>query len=919
MKRVCVLIFLLFLCLRAFSQEITVRFTGQLNGTSYCSLDSVAVTNLTRNWTETIEYPDTIIVLGGTVEADLNIVATQGLGQNIPNPFDCETRVELSVSQRENVRMQLLDASGKQYADYRGSLDAGVHTFDISAAAPQTYIFNATVGNRSYSIRMVNMGSGCGSSIKYAGISGSITAKLTTANEFQNGDNMHYIGYVTIGSEVVASNVVEQPQTASEDITLNFTHCQPLAEHVEVTACDSYEWNNETYNVSGDYQQTFVAANGCDSVVTLHLTINRSNTGIDEQTACDSYTWIDGVTYTESTNEPTFTLTNAEGCDSVVTLHLTINHSNTGIDEQTACDSYTWIDGVTYTASTNAPIFTLTNAAGCDSVVTLHLTINRSNTGIDEQTACDSYTWIDGVTYTESTNEPTFTLTNAAGCDSVVTLHLTINHSNTGIDEQTACESYTWIDGITYTESTNEPTFTLTNAAGCDSIVTLHLTINRSNTGIDEQTVCDSYTWIDGVTYTESTNEPTFTLTNAAGCDSVVTLHLTINHSNTGIDEQTACDSYTWIDGVTYTESTNEPTFTLTNAVGCDSVVTLHLTMVCPPTVQTISATNITTTGATLSGNVNSDGGAIVTARGFMYGTSANNLSQTVESGSGNGSYTKALTDLSSNTTYYYKAYAINSIGTSYGEVMSFTTSCECGGSYKVTDYDGNQYNTVLIGEQCWMAENLKTTKFANGSSISYGIYSDAWDVQYPRISETVSYRYYPNNSSGNVSTYGYLYNWPAVMHGASSSSTNPSNVQGICPTGWHLPSEAEWTQLTSYLKTQSQHQCGGSTTNIGKSLASTSGWNSSTNTCAVGNTPANNNSTGFGAKPAGYFDPTGYVDNVSECVKYFKSYAVYWSASSGSGSYLSCFVIATSNTGANVVKSYYRKNFGASVRCVKD
>ena len=970
MRKLYILFFLLSLCLGAFSQEITVRFTGQLNGTSYCRLDSVAVTNLTRNWTETIEYPDTIIVLGGIVGTNLNIAATQGLGQNIPNPFDCETRVELSVSQRENVRMQLLDASGKQYADYRGSLGAGVHTFDISAAAPQAYVLNAIVGSHSYSIRMVNMGSGCGSSIKYTGISGSITAKLTSTNEFQNGDNMHYIGYVTIGSEVVASNVVEQPQTASEDITLNFTHCQPLAEHVEVTACDSYEWNNETYNVSGDYQQTFVAANGCDSVVTLHLTINRSNTGIDEQTACDSYTWIDGVTYTESTNEPTFTLTNAEGCDSVVTLHLTINHSNTGIDEQTACDSYTWIDGVTYTESTTEPTFTLTNAVGCDSVVTLHLTINHSNTGIDTQTACDFYTWLDGVTYTESTNEPTFTLTNAAGCDSVVTLHLTINHSNIGIDtqtacdfytwldgvtytestneptftltnaegcdsvvtlhltinhsnigidEQTACESYSWIDGVTYTESTNEPTFILTNAVGCDSVVTLHLTINHSNTGVDEQTACESYSWIDGVTYTESTNEPTFTLTNAEGCDSVVTLHLTINHSNIGIDEQTACESYSWIDGVTYTESTNEPTFILTNAVGCDSVVTLHLTMVCPPTVQTISATNITTTGATLSGNVNSDGGAIVTARGFMYGTSANNLSQTVESGSGTGSYTKALTGLSSNTTYYYKAYAINSIGTSYGEVMSFTTSCECGGSYKVTDYDGNQYNTVLIGEQCWMAENLKTTKFANGSSISYGIYSDAWDVQYPRISETVSYRYYPNNSSGNVSTYGYLYNWPAVMHGASSSSTNPSNVQGICPTGWHLPSEAEWTQLTSYLKTQSQHQCGGSTTNIGKSLASTSGWNSSTNTCAVGNTPANNNSTGFGAKPAGYFDPTGYVDNVSECVKYFKSYAVYWSASSGSGSYLSCFVIATSNTGANVVKSYYRKNFGASVRCVKD
>ena len=165
---------------------------------------------------------------------------------------------------------------------------------------------------------------------------------------------------------------------------------------------------------------------GCDSVVTLNLTINNSNTGTDIQTACDSYTWIDGVTYTASTSAPTFTLTNASGCDSVVTLDLTINNSNTGTDIQTACDSYTWIDGVTYTASTSSPTFTLTNVAGCDSVVTLDLTINNSNTGTDIQTACDSYTWIDGVTYTASTSTPTFTLTNASGCDSVVTLDLTI-------------------------------------------------------------------------------------------------------------------------------------------------------------------------------------------------------------------------------------------------------------------------------------------------------------------------------------------------------------------------------------------------------------------------------------------------------------------------------------------------------------
>ena len=97
--RKIVLLFLLFVIgTIAFSQEITVRFTGMLNNSEYCRLDSVAVTNLTRNWTEAIEYPDTIIVLAETVDVSMGITNAQGLGQNVPNPFDCETRVELSVS-----------------------------------------------------------------------------------------------------------------------------------------------------------------------------------------------------------------------------------------------------------------------------------------------------------------------------------------------------------------------------------------------------------------------------------------------------------------------------------------------------------------------------------------------------------------------------------------------------------------------------------------------------------------------------------------------------------------------------------------------------------------------------------------------------------------------------------------------------
>ena len=90
------------------------------------------------------------------------------------------------------------------------------------------------------------------------------------------------------------------------------------------------------------------------------------------------YTWIDGNTYTTSNNSATWTLTNASGCDSTVTLDLTITNSNTGTDVQTACDSYTWIDGNTYTTSNNSATWTLTNASGCDSTVTLDLTINNT-------------------------------------------------------------------------------------------------------------------------------------------------------------------------------------------------------------------------------------------------------------------------------------------------------------------------------------------------------------------------------------------------------------------------------------------------------------------------------------------------------------------------------------------------------------
>jgi hypothetical protein len=314
------------------------------------------------------------------------------------------------------------------------------------------------------------------------------------------------------------------------------------------------------------------------------IVTGAANTGVDVQVACGAdYTWIDAVVYTADNNTATHTLTNASGCDSVVTLNLTFGTPNTGTDTQIACGAdYTWIDAVVYTTDNNTATHTLTNMSGCDSVVTLNLTFGSPNTGVDTQVACGAdYTWIDAVVYTADNNTATHTLTNASGCDSVVTLNLTFGTPNTGTDTQVACGAdYTWIDAVVYTADNNTATHTLTNASGCDSVVTLNLTFGTPNTGTDVQIACDTYDWIDGNTYTASNTTATHTLTNMSGCDSVVTLDLTINNSNTGTDTQSTCGAdYTWIDGNTYSASNNTATHTLMNMSGCDSVVTLDLTI----------------------------------------------------------------------------------------------------------------------------------------------------------------------------------------------------------------------------------------------------------------------------------------------------------------------------------------------------
>ncbi len=217
-----------------------------------------------------------------------------------------------------------------------------------------------------------------------------------------------------------------------------------------------------------------------------------------------------------------------------------------------------------------------------------------------------------------------------------------------------------------------------------------------------------------------------------------------------------------------------------------------------------------------------------------------------------------------------------------------------------VQDKDGNKYSAVKIGEHTWMAENLRTTKYADGTPIPMGTTTDG----------TTGYRYNPNGDANNVKTHGYLYNWTAAMNGKGSSDANPSGVQGVCPKGWHMPSKTEWEELINYIGRQSEFVC---TVNEGdayvaKAMASTEGWEPSAQTCAPGNLPSTNNATGLNGTPAGAF---------SGSYSAFKISANMWSTSEDGSD--KAWVVTLNYMHPNNSINSVSKGNAYSVRCVKD
>ena len=317
-------------------------------------------------------------------------------------------------------------------------------------------------------------------------------------------------------------------------VTLNLTINYGTHNVQTETACESYVWHETTYTESGTYTYPYVNSNGCTSVDTLHLTVNYGTHNVENETACESFVWH-GTTYTQS-GTYTYPYTNANGCASVDTLHLTINYGTHNVQTETICESFVW-HGTTYTQS-GIYTYPYTNGNGCASVDTLKLTINNPVHQSNTVTAYNSFVWTNGTGETYTTSGDYFYSHNDAnGCTQVDTLHLTVYYSSFHDFSDVACESYEW-DGTIYTQS-GDYTRQYVDIHGADSIVSLHLTVYYGTHNVQTETVCESFVW-HGTTHTQS-GTYTYPYTNDNGCPSMDTLHLTVNYGTHNAETETAC------------------------------------------------------------------------------------------------------------------------------------------------------------------------------------------------------------------------------------------------------------------------------------------------------------------------------------------------------------------------------------------
>ena len=792
--------------------SITVKFSGQLNDTTYQRLDSVKVSDISKGWTETVHYPDTIAILRQTNNLESTSFDNDVLYQNVPNPFDCTTIAELAISSQSNVNIQLVDVNGRTITTFNGPLNAGIHKFEISAGKPQTYLLNANVGSKSHSIRIVNIGNGYGNTIKYIGYSENTTAKLECENQFTIGDNMGYTGYATIDGNVTTSETLIQQQNTDQHITLNFSS-QSTAQLAVITILASsvgsttatirgYLLNGEQnttlgflYGEDEDYlQYNVIASQISNHDFSFRLAGLSPNTTYYYKAYATN---MEGSAYGEvlsfTTTSPDEPISQPEvitiPATSVGPTSATINgqllnggQATLGFMYGTSPYNYNLQHNVIATQTSNydfsyqltdlSPNTTYyykayaTNSQGTADGEILSFTTPPTSSQYDIEinfsglannnfnTYANYFIPLDSIIIENQTRNWTRTLYYP---DTTLYVNFTPSRLIIGGDITSSdiikCTGYTTYRSRSYTSELQ----TITPSANINVSLRFHIPYCDDKTVVIQLQDCEPITY-NGTTYDHSGIYTIGQYLTYKGCDSTIILDVRIrNHLFNEIAVNTCEETYEYC-GHTYTES-GIYQHSFVSSHGCDSLVSIVLTL----------------------GN------------GFR------------------------------------------------------------------DERDGNVYCTITYGDQVWMKENLRYLPQVQPSSNT-----SAYDPRY----YVYGYDGYSVNEAletENYQKYGTLYNYNAAMTACPAGWHLPSDTEW---TLLEIYLENNGYNFDGYVDNDNNRD----THNvIAKAMAATSGWVTSEEINSVGWLQAKNNACGFDGKPGGEKYIRGF-QNINECAIWWTS-----------------------------------------------
>jgi hypothetical protein len=386
---------------------------------------------------------------------------------------------------------------------------------------------------------------------------------------------------------VFGVNMLTEPEAQEIDLAfrkpplVSKDSCVTTYASIQVESCEDYTSpsGKYTWSQTGMYMDTINNASGCDSVLTIDLTILSDSFGSSSISSCGSYTspsrryvWTQSGMYMD-------TITANNGCDSILTIDLTVLPNAMSTIIESACNSYRSPSGRYIWTRSDTYQDTLPASNGCDSIITIDLTINRSQQSSISPIACNqyispsgNYTWTQSGTYLD-------TLLASNGCDSIVVINLTIEQDrHSGISVE-ACKEFMSPSGRYVWSQTGIYMDTIVASNGCDSIITIDLTIVqevRSSIQVEE---CEDYTspsgrytWTQSGTYLD-------TIPSYQGCDSIISIILTIENTRRSSIQVEVCKEYTSPSGQFTWNQSGQYTDTIPRVSGCDSIIDIDLTI----------------------------------------------------------------------------------------------------------------------------------------------------------------------------------------------------------------------------------------------------------------------------------------------------------------------------------------------------